>query len=384
MKTLQVVIFWGIALLIFGLINYYIIRRTLSAVPANYKTLSLIVLIFSAASFFIGRALENYWVSHVSDLFVWVGSFWIAIMFYAFLCLVIIDLFRLVNHFFPFFPSFVTQSPEKTKKLVLIILSLIIFIMVAGGYINSKIINIRNYNIFIDKKAGNLKSLSIVLASDLHLGTINGKMYAYKIVDKITKLKPDIILFAGDIIDEDIKPVLNDNVGDALFELKAKYGVYGITGNHEYIGGVKDAVDYLNKHKIQVLRDSTIIINNSFYLVGREDRSIRQFSGKQRKKLSELVSGIDSSLPVIMMDHQPFGLEEAQQNGIDLQLSGHTHYGQLWPLTYLINKIYALGWGYKVIGKTHYYVSCGVGGWGPPVRTGSRPEIIKINLHFQQ
>lgn len=382
MKFTQAIIFFGIVFLVYGLINYYLIRRFLSVVPNNYKTIVLIVSVFVVLSYIVGRFLENYWVSHLSDLLVWIGSFWIAVMFYAFLFLIVIDFLRLVNYFIPFFPSFTTQNPEKTRRLIALVLFLFVIISVAGGFINSKIINIRNYNIFIDKKAGTLKSLNIVMASDLHLGTINGKMFAYNVVDKINKLKPDIVLFAGDIIDEDIKPVLRDNVGDALYELKAKYGVYGITGNHEYIGGVKDAVEYLTQHNIKMLRDEAVKIDNGFYIIGREDRDSKRFTDYVRKDLNSIIDGIDKSLPVIMMDHQPLQLEEAQQNGIDLQLSGHTHNGQLWPLNYLIEKIYELAWGYKLIGKTHYYVSCGVGGWGPPVRTGSRPEIVNITLHF--
>lgn len=382
MKTTQAIIFFAIVISIYGLINYYIIRRIVLVVPNNYKTLLIILLIFCVLSYIIGRILENYWISYISDFLIWVGSFWIAIMFYTFLCLIVIDFFRLVNYFIPMLPYSILKNPEKTKRVITIIVVLFNLITVGGGFFNSKIINIRHYNLFINKHAGKLKSLNIVMASDLHLGTINGRKFAYKIVDKINKLNPDIILFAGDIIDEDIKPVLRDNIGEALFELKANFGIFGITGNHEYIGGVKEAVDYLNQHNIQMLQDSCVLINNSFYIVGREDRSINRFTNKQRKKLNELIKGIDTSLPIILMDHQPFRLEEAEQNGIDLQLSGHTHNGQLWPLNYLMKKIYELPWGYKIKGKTHYYVSCGVGGWGPPIRTGSLPEIINIKLHF--
>lgn len=220
------------------------------------------------------------------------------------------------------------------------------------------------------------------MASDLHLGTILGRSFLNDLVDKINALKPDIILLAGDIIDEDINPVIKNNVGEELVRLKSKYGVFAITGNHEYIGGVKTAVQYLTAHGINVLRDRYEKVAGSFYVVGREDRSIRQFAGKQRKNLNELLAGIDKSLPIIMMDHQPFGLNEAFENGIDLQFSGHTHNGQLWPINFIIEKIYDLAWGYEVRGDTHYYVSCGVGGWGPPIRTGSRPEIINFKINF--
>ncbi len=383
MKTTQAIIFFTIVFSIYGLINFYITRRIISVIPDNYKNISLIILLFLILSYIAGRILENYWISYLSDFLIWCGSFWIAIMFYSFLFLILVDITRIINHFIPFLPEFITKNSLNTKKFIAITISIITLILVAGGYLTTKIINIRHYEIHINKKANNLKSLNIVMASDLHLGTINGKMFAYKIVDKINKLKPDIILFAGDIIDEDIKPVLRDNVGEALYQLKAKYGIYGVTGNHEYIGGVQEAVNYLIRHKIQMLRDSTILINNSFYLIGREDRSINQYS-KKRKELSELLKDVNKTLPIILMDHQPFQLEEAERNGIDLQLSGHTHNGQLWPLNHLLKKIYELPWGYKIKGKTHYYVSCGVGGWGPPVRLGSLPEIVNIKINFAE
>ena len=375
-------IFFGIVFTVYGLINYYIIRRGLSVVPAEYKTIFLVVTIFIAASYIAGRVLENIWISPISIVLVWIGSFWLAIMTYTFLFLLVIDLFRLANHFLPFFPSFITGNVEQTKKTVAIIVGVLVLSSVAGGFINTKMIAIKKYSIDIKKSAGGLKSLNLAIASDLHLGTINSYEFMYKVGDKLNSMNPDLILLAGDIIDEDLGPVIKYDVGEHLKRLKAKYGVYAVTGNHEYIGGADPAVEYLHKHDINVIRDSVVKIDNAFYIVGREDRSSRQFGGKQRKELSDIMKVVDKSLPVIMMDHQPFNLEQAAQNGVDLQLSGHTHNGQLWPFNYIVEKVYELAWGYKVIGNTHYYVSCGVGGWGPPIRTGSRPEIINIKLNF--
>jgi len=276
------------------------------------------------------------------------------------------------------------KNPEKVKQLVALCVMIFVTTAVVGGYINARSINVIDYKIYIHKKAGNLKSLNIVMASDIHLGTVLGKSFMEKIADKINSLNPEIVLFAGDIIDEDIAPVLKDNMGTAIEKIKSKYGTYAITGNHEYIGGVEAACDYLSRHGINVLRDSIAEIDNSFYIIGREDLSINRFSHKHRKELKTLIDSIDSSKPLILMDHQPFKLNEAFENKIDLQLSGHTHNGQLWPLNYLISKIYELGWGYRVNGITHYYVSCGVGGWGPPIRTGSVPEIVNIKLIFDE
>ncbi|PKL84370.1 MAG: metallophosphoesterase [Ignavibacteriae bacterium HGW-Ignavibacteriae-3] len=382
MKLTQQIIFFGIVFTVYGLINFYIIRRGLSAIPDSYKSLFIYSVVFAAVSFIAGRILENVWISFVSEFLIWIGSFWIAIMFYLLLSILIIDLFRLVNFIVPIFPAFITENIQKSRQITALIVSVLVLITVAGGYINTKMIITKTYKIKIDKAAGELKKLNVVMASDLHLGAILGRSFLNNVVQKINALQPDIILLAGDIIDEDLAPVIKNNVGEELKLLKSKYGVYAITGNHEYIGGVEAACKYLADHKVNVLRDSTVMIDSSFYVVGREDRSIRQFSGGRRKDLKEIIGGIDKSYPLILMDHQPFGLNDALDNGIDLQLSGHTHNGQLWPLNYIVEKIYELAWGYKINRNTRYYVSCGVGGWGPPIRTGSRPEIINFKISF--
>lgn len=164
--------------------------------------------------------------------------------------------------------------------------------------------------------------------------------------------------------------------------MRAKYGIFAVTGNHEYIGGVEPSIKYLTEHGITELRDNTVKIADSFYVVGREDRASKGFAGIIRKPLNQLLEGVDRTLPVILMDHQPVRLEEAEKNGIDLQLSGHTHHGQLWPFNFITKKIYEVSMGYKQKGSTHFYVSCGLGTWGPPIRTGNRPEIVVINLSF--
>jgi predicted MPP superfamily phosphohydrolase len=204
------------------------------------------------------------------------------------------------------------------------------------------------------------------------------------IVETINGLEPDLILLPGDIVDEDLRPVINQNLGETLRKLKAKYGVLAITGNHEYIGGVEEACRYLEEHGITVLRDTSVRVNNSLFVVGREDRSISQFAGKKRKPLEELMTKVDKRFPIILMDHQPFGLDEAVGHGVDLQLSGHTHHGQIWPFQLITKAVYELSWGYLKRAATHFYVSSGVGTWGPPVRIGNTPEIVNIQLTFGQ
>jgi hypothetical protein len=222
----------------------------------------------------------------------------------------------------------------------------------------------------------------MVVVSDVHLGTIIGRDRLARIVEQVNDLRPDLVLFAGDVVDEDLAPVIRQNIGETLLSIRSRKGVYGITGNHEYIGGAEQACAYLEAHGIRMLRDTCVEIEGGIVIAGREDRSSRQFGGKRRKSLDVLLAGVDPHAPLILMDHQPFDLQEASAQGVDLQLSGHTHHGQLWPFNYITSAIYEVSWGYVRKGSTHFYVSSGVGTWGPPVRTGNRPEIVEITMTF--
>ena len=382
MKTINFIIFFSIVLAIYGSVNYYVFIRGWQAIPqhSRWRIPYLALFLFLALSYIIGRFLEKIWLSVVSDIFVWIGSFWLAMMFYFFLIVVVIDLARLVNHWLPFF-QLISDNYTKLKQTTLLTSVGIVLVIILYGYINACSFRVRNLNLTIPKQA-NIKTIKIAAASDIHLGTIVGRKRFCKIVNKINELDPDLILLPGDIVDEDLAPVIRENLGDALLHLKSKFGVYAITGNHEYIGGVEPAVKYLEEHGVTVLRDSVVKINESIYIVGREDRTIWQFSRQQRKKLPELMRQVDKNFPIILMDHQPFGLNEAEENGFDLQLSGHTHHGQIFPINFITNEVYEKSWGYLKKGNTHIYVSCGVGTWGPPVRLGSRPEILNIVLTF--
>jgi len=158
-------------------------------------------------------------------------------------------------------------------------------------------------------------------------------------------------------------------------------GVYASTGNHEYIGGVERSVEYLVEHGITVLRDTSLVIDSVFILAAREDRD-KNRSQTPRLTINELLEHLDHTKPIILLDHQPYKLNDAMLAGIDLQISGHTHHGQLWPFGYITQKIFEVSRGYKQKGNSHFIVSTGFGTWGPPIRTGNRPEIMEITLSF--
>ncbi|MBU3928365.1 MAG: metallophosphoesterase [Bacteroidetes bacterium] len=384
MKTIGIIVIISFILGLYSLLNYYIIRNGLPLTENHpgLRTLFIWGVVFLAASFLIGRFSERISVNPVSTTLIWIGSFWLAIMVYLVLQLVVIDLARGLNGLFHFFPAFLTTNPEKVRQITSITVTSIAFLVVLIGHINTWFPAVNKIQIPIDKQAGKLKSLNIVAFSDVHLGTIIEKRHLRGIVDQVNALSPDIILIPGDIIDEDISPVIHTNVGEVLLQLRAKYGVYAVTGNHEYIGGVNKAKEYLTSHGIKLLSDTAVLIEDSFYVVGREDLAIGQFSGKRRKELLDIVNDLDTKKPMILLDHQPIGLAQAETAGIDLQLSGHTHHGQLWPFNYITNRIFEVSCGLIKKGNTHILVSSGIGGWGPPVRTNSRPEILDITLTF--
>lgn len=378
------VIFFSIFFSVYGVVNFYIGKRGWDVFPAGStaRYYYLVAFLIVSLSFIGARFLERAFLCPFTSTLVWIGSFWIAAMVYFFFSLLLIDIIRIFNYFFSFLPAVWFQNIQKTKQTLAGILIILVSIIISIGYIQCFFPAIRHISITIHKKAKNFKNLTIALATDIHLGTVinNGRME--RIVERINALKPDIVLLAGDIMDEDVGSAFQKDFGRAMSQLKAPLGVYAVTGNHEYISGVEAACQYLTANHVRVLRDETVKIADSFYLVGREDRVKPRFTGERRQSVAELLTHVDKSLPIIMMDHQPIRLSEAQENGVDLQVSGHTHYGQLWPFNFIIQRIYEVPWGYRQKGDTHIYVSSGAATWGPPVRTVNRAEIVEIRVQF--
>lgn len=384
MKTIQYIVFFGIVFTIYGLINVYVYCRGISIIPntVHARNIFFFTFLFFSFSFVIGRFLERIWLSPVSFAFTWIGSFWLAAMFYFFLLAVLSDIVRLFNHFFHFFPDFITSNPDAFRRYTFLIAVSVVVITLIAGHLNAVIPRVKRIPLTINKAVNIDSPFRVVVVSDIHLGTIIGPRREKRLVKKINSLEPDLVLFAGDVVDEDLGPVLHQNVGKELENIKSSNGIYSITGNHEYIGGVEEAVAFLTRHGITVLRDSVTSIMNAIYVVGREDHDQRRFGGSGKKPLHELLQDVERTKPVIVMDHQPTTLDESVQNKVDLHLSGHTHHGQIWPLNLLTRKIYQLSWGYEKRGTTHIYVSSGFGTWGPPVRIGSHPEIVELILNF--
>ncbi|MCK9482965.1 MAG: metallophosphoesterase, partial [Candidatus Marinimicrobia bacterium] len=377
-------IFFAIVLTILFFINYYIYWHGLKAIGQNptIRLIYTIIFVGLASAYFLGRIVERFSNGIMVRFLEWMGAYWLGAMVYFLLIVIAIDLFRLINHYVPLIPAGLRQNLQQLKIAVGIAAIIVVSIVLIIGRWNATHPQIKNLEIDIHKKA-NAKAITIAFASDIHLGSLVGQRQLKQLVEIIEVKQPDLILFGGDLLDEDLLPVIRRNLGQCLEELRAPLGKFTVTGNHEFIGGVDNAVQYLENHGITVLRDSSIQLSNGIWILGRDDRDGKRFSGgESRQALNELISEVNSKQPLILLDHQPVNLSESIVNGIDLQLSGHTHHGQLWPLNYITSKLFQISRGYKLIEKTHFLVSSGFGTWGPPIRLASRSEIYFIKVNF--
>lgn len=380
------IIFITVFLLVFFSINYYVFRRGRQALENYPKAKKYFGWGFwiLPASLLLGRVLENWFINIVSATFIWVGSIWLGALTYFVLVCVIVDVGRVLIRVFHISSPWLLFDGKRKFSLGVSIVVLV-FLITLGGTVSVFFPVTRTIDITIPKKSlSNDQDIRMIVASDIHLGTLVGKVRFNKLKETIDTIQPDVVVFAGDIVDEDIGPVIKGDIGDALMDIQPPLGFFGITGNHEYIGGVEASVAYLTSHGIQILRDQAVLVGDSFYLVGREDVSSDRMGGKTRKSLAELFADVPDNAPVVLLDHQPFDLRSVAEFGkVDLQISGHTHNGQLWPFNYIVKMIYEIAYGYGKIGDTQFYVSNGYGTWGPPLRIGNRPEIVIMNIHFK-
>ncbi len=381
MRALTFLVFFSIVLLVYSTINYYVFTRGLMVFSCNPTLKKWYTILFWSvvSSFIVGMFWERTASSIVSEWVYRVGAFWLAFMFYFFMTLVLIDLVRLADYFFHFLPEF---SPVGKLNLGYSVIGLVTIIVV-GGYINARTTVVKEIPLTIHKKVSGSKDLKILMASDIHLGALIGERQELKLVRIINEQKPDLVLLCGDLVDGDIGPVLRKNLGKHIQEIRTPLGVYAIPGNHEYIGGIQNTLPYLQSINIKVLRDEVVTLGDGIQLVGRDDRDSRRMGGENNPhELKELAKNLDQTKPIIVMNHQPFHLEEAVAAGADLHLSGHTHHGQMWPFSYITKAMFELSWGLKQKGNTTCYVSSGYGSWGPPVRIGNSPEVVVFKIKF--
>lgn len=375
------VLIFGLIILVYGLLNYYLGLQFLQFLTASFPLLNpkfyWILFWIIASSYLIGRFISKVSPKAISNLFTIIGSYWLAIMFYSLLLLAIVDLLTFLNKYLKIIPTNTTSLLIVGSILILTIVSIL-----AIGVYNANVTKIKTYNITINKPANRLKSLKIAMVSDIHLGEIVSNKKLKEMVLSINSTSPDVVIFGGDVIDESVEPWMETEMAETLKGINSKYGSYGVLGNHEYFGGkTNEITKFLNKGNVNILRDQYIKIADSFYIIGREDKMDSRISDT-RKEIDSILNGVDK-LPFILVDHQPVEIDKAAKNNIDLMLSGHTHKGQLFPIRLITKRIFLNDYGYKKFDNLHSIVSSGYGTWGPPLRVGSNSEIVVVNVKFE-
>ena len=291
-----------------------------------------------------------------------VSTSWLIVFLYLLLAFLLLDLGRLI-HIVP--KMWLHDNAWTSGAITALVAGLLVY---GNIHYNNKV----REPLQLDTTKEISKPMKVVMLSDLHLGYHNRKAEWQRWVKMINQENPDLILVAGDIIDGYVRPLIEEDMAAGFHQLNAP--VVACLGNHEYITGIDNSLDFYKKAGITLLRDSTLTVGD-LVIVGRDDR----FSRK-RKSVKHLLDGVDKSKFIILLDHQPYNLEEAQKAGVDFQLSGHTHEGQVWPISLLVHSMYEKTWGAYQKGDTRYYISSGMGIWGGKYRIGTRSEYIVATI----
>lgn len=319
----------------------------------------LIIYILWAYLFFIYFSIRKLKLSRLffQTIYLLFG-FWLGFMLYFSLITI---LFKILEKFgfyteYKFFISLVTTT------------AILIY-----GFIQNKKVEVKNYEITIEKKLS--EKVKIVAVSDVHLGygKTQGRIESY--VSLINEQNPDLILIAGDLIDDNAQVLKYHSIASSLHKLKAPLGIFAVSGNHEFLAGSKEAELFYEEAKIRLLKNEIITLKNGIQIVGLEDKS-----GRSKIGAEDLIQKVDKLKPTILLDHQPFKLSKKAQLGFDMQISGHTHNGQMVPLNLITSMLFEIDHGYKKIGNCHTFVSSGLSLWGPQFRIGTHNEMLVINL----
>lgn len=324
-----------------------------------------------------GDTLAHMWVLRA-------GAFWMGVAFYVFVLTVLADIWGLGARLMGSAPP---EAPRWGAVLLVLGLPLLLGV---GSWFNAAFPALQQYEITVRMQAPVPESLSrkpfkFGVITDIHLGRLLTAGRLARAVELLAPQQPDAIFYVGDIIDDHIK-LDAEATAAALTLAQPPLGHWAVPGNHEYISGSIDkSMDFLRRVGMQVLRDEWAVVDNSFVLAGRDDLSKPGFTGVQRASLADILADLPQQyrkLPLVVLDHQPSALDEAREAGAILELSGHTHYGQLWPFNFVVERRYLNPLGLLTMGSFHSIVSAGTGTWGPPLRNTGRAQVLLVTVHF--
>jgi hypothetical protein len=353
-------IFWVLPLLAIIYVAWHV--WTLLPLAGVWKSLVILVGIFCVALLFMnfGRKFDNMPLS-IAQAAYEIGTSSVIVLLYLVILFLVLDLGRLVR--------LVPKAFLYHNGYV----SLGLFLLIFGLFLYG---NLHYYNkVRVPLQLKSLKPLpreyKLVMLSDLHLGYHNPRRELARWVDLVNAEHPDFILIAGDIIDGSMRPLIEERMSEEFHRLNAP--IYACLGNHEFYAGHPESKQFYQDAGIHLLIDETAVIDSCIVIVGRDDRS-----NMRRKPIKDLMD--NKNLYSIVLDHQPYNLDRAEAAGVDFQLSGHTHRGQVWPISWITDRIYECSWGSHQRGNTRFYISSGIGIWGGKFRIGTQSEYVVATL----
>jgi predicted MPP superfamily phosphohydrolase len=339
-----------------------------------FKTLFTAVFALVVLGFPVSEFLSHRSSAAWTRTLMRVGYYMLPLLLYVVLIVIFSDLFLGLLRLLKLLSRDTVRKPgfRKTRLAFYIIAPVVIVI---AGIWNYGHLRYHEYAVEIPRKSSEITRLKIAFVSDFHLGEQTEDGFMARFVEKVNALDADIILIGGDVLEGDRRDEALARFEAEFRRLKARYGVFGVFGNHDRFGGGR--TEFFEKSGIRILQDEVVKIAGAFYLAGRKDAGR---GGGNRKSIADLLRETPDDLPLIVLDHRPTDLEAVSRTRADIQLSGHTHHGQLFPINYIADRQYELSWGHLKKGETHVFVTSGIQLWGPRVRTIGWSEIMVIDV----
>jgi len=355
------------------LVNIYLGIRIYPLFESNFWVIQLLyvvavaLLVISPLLFFAFRKRIS--VPKAAILYK-IGTGWLMLIIYVFLLALVSDLVLAVVGDYSYKVNPLPFTVNQLQAGFIVLGTMVIAWLGNLNYYRKKVVQL---DLKTEKPMN--QSIKIVVLSDLHLGHAISRKELKRWVAFINEQQADLVLFAGDIIDNSLLPLTYYRLDELLLEIKSKHGVYACLGNHEYLANVEMSLAFLEKAAIRVLRDEVMdILDGQIQLIGRDDKS-----NPLRKTLEQLVQPNPQQVQIVL-DHQPYTLEAAAAQQVDFQFSGHTHRGQVWPFSWITDYLFEQSHGYLKKENTQYYISSGLGIWGGRYRIGTQSEYVVVTL----
>ena len=376
--------FFRLVLILYLTLNAYLIWRMFRALAGTgyRKWLVLAVYLLFSYCAFLQHRVERQEPTFFTEAVIRLGSLYVGVLLYLVFYTLLADVVRLIDRLVPILPKALRNDRRRAGRAAFVIVIGLTLVTVAGGFLHARHVRVRTMDITIDKSGHGREGISAVFLADIHVGPFLSTSRLERIVERINALDPDVVLMAGDSFDEGLPPAELERLPFVLSKIRARDGVFASAGNHEFFAGIRNSIAIYERAGISFLMDRAVLVADSFYVAGRNTRT---YIGPDRRRvpIAAIFQDADPAYPWILLEHVPAHLDEAEAAGVDLQLSGHTHAGGVFPVTLINGLLYDVGAGYGRRGKTQIYVTSGVGVWAPPIRVGTTGEIVRMNIKFR-